>query len=151
MPKYLLLYDGICGLCHRFVRFALHWDRKKLLMFAPLQGALARECMARHGRDAAAMESVVLLVDGGTAQERVLLHSAAVVEVLQRLAMPMPLLGKLLAMLPGRLSDWGYGVVARNRYRIFGTVGMEGDACALPIQEERARFLSTESNESLLH
>jgi len=47
------------------------------------------------------------------------------------------LAGFLLRLVPRRLRDWGYGVVARTRYRIFGRY----DACPLPTEDTRARFL----------
>jgi predicted DCC family thiol-disulfide oxidoreductase YuxK len=42
-----------------------------------------------------------------------------------------------LELVPRRLRDWGYGVVARWRYQIFGRY----DACPLPTEETRWRFL----------
>ena len=42
-------------------------------------------------------------------------------------------------MVPRRLRDWGYNLVARTRYRIFGRY----DACPLPTPETRSRFLDS--------
>jgi predicted DCC family thiol-disulfide oxidoreductase YuxK len=39
--------------------------------------------------------------------------------------------------MPKFLSDAAYNAVARNRYRIFG----RSEVCALPREEDRARFL----------
>jgi predicted DCC family thiol-disulfide oxidoreductase YuxK len=35
------------------------------------------------------------------------------------------------------LRDWGYDLVARNRYRLFG----KHDTCPMPTAETRSRFL----------
>jgi predicted DCC family thiol-disulfide oxidoreductase YuxK len=43
----------------------------------------------------------------------------------------------MLAMVPHSLQDWGYGVVARFRYQIFGRY----DACPLPTPDQRGRLL----------
>lgn len=141
LPPRLLLYDGICGLCHGFVRFVLRWDRRGEIFFAPLQGGVAGECLRRHGQDAASLDSIVLLLDAGTVKERLLVRSAAVVDVLSHLAQPMPVLAWLMQRLPRSLRDAGYNAVARHRYKIFGKVGAEGDTCALPSPMNRERFL----------
>jgi hypothetical protein len=45
--------------------------------------------------------------------------------------------GSMLRLVPRKLREWGYGVVARNRYRIFGRY----DSCPVPSEETRGRFL----------
>jgi predicted DCC family thiol-disulfide oxidoreductase YuxK len=47
------------------------------------------------------------------------------------------MMGHLLRLVPRPLRDWGYGVVARNRYRVFGRY----DTCPLPTEDTRSRFL----------
>ena len=44
-----MLYDGVCGLCSRLVRFLLEHDRRAVFTFAPLQGATGRSVVARFG------------------------------------------------------------------------------------------------------
>jgi predicted DCC family thiol-disulfide oxidoreductase YuxK len=43
----------------------------------------------------------------------------------------------LLRLLPLPRRDWGYRMVARNRYRIFG----KHESCPIPPAAVRARFL----------
>jgi predicted DCC family thiol-disulfide oxidoreductase YuxK len=45
--------------------------------------------------------------------------------------------GVLLQGVPRVVRDWGYGVVARNRYRVFGRF----DTCPVPGEDTRGRFL----------
>ena len=45
--------------------------------------------------------------------------------------------GALLRIVPRAVRDWGYGVVARYRYRVFGRY----DVCPLPSEDTRWRFL----------
>lgn len=47
------------------------------------------------------------------------------------------LAGSALELIPRRLRDWAYGVVARRRYQVFGRY----DTCPLPTEETRSRFL----------
>jgi len=44
---------------------------------------------------------------------------------------------ELKEQLKEHLRDWGYGVIARNRYRVFGRHA----TCPLPTGETRSRFL----------
>ncbi len=40
-------------------------------------------------------------------------------------------------VIPRPLRDWAYGLVARNRYRLFG----RRDSCMIPTPELKAKFL----------
>jgi predicted DCC family thiol-disulfide oxidoreductase YuxK len=157
----ILLYDGVCGLCNRLVQFILRRDRAGRFRFASLQGALAGRILARNGADARDLDTVYVVVDYDQANERVLSRSDAVIFILRQLGAaelrsarpgqrPVPteaspnagsllwrLAGGALELVPRRLRDWGYGVVARWRYQIFGRY----DACPLPTEETRSRFL----------
>jgi len=157
----ILLYDGVCGLCNRLVQFVLRRDRDGWFRFASLQGALAGRILARHGAEARDLDTVYVVVDYEQADERVLSRSDALIFILRQLGaaglhrarpglrpgptQPTPtpgtslwrLAGAALELVPRRLRDWGYGVVARRRYQIFGRY----DACPLPTEETRSRFL----------
>jgi predicted DCC family thiol-disulfide oxidoreductase YuxK len=140
----LLLYDGACGLCARSVQWLLEHDRGPRrgppLRFAPLQGETAAPLLARHGLTPApgrGFDTLILVVDPGGPRERVLVRSAAVLRLARYLGPPWSALGRLAGLAPAPLLDAGYGVVARNRLRVFGTA----DACRLPRPGERARFL----------
>lgn len=132
MPHPVILYDGVCGLCDRSVRFVLRHDHAGRFRFAPLQGEFAARALARHGRDAADLDTVYLL-DG----ERLLAKSDAVCAILDALGGAWRLLA-LLRVLPRALRDRAYDAVAGNRYRWFGRF----DACALPPPHLRERFLA---------
>jgi predicted DCC family thiol-disulfide oxidoreductase YuxK len=131
----ILLYDGVCGLCNRFVRFILARDPAGRFRFASLQSGFAQALLARHGRDARDLDTVYV-VTGRGGDERVLARSQAVIHVLARLGWPWRA-GALAAPLPTRVLDAAYGLVARRRYRLFG----KHDACPLPAPEWRDRFI----------
>lgn len=135
----VVLYDGVCGLCDRFVQFVLRHDARGYFRFAPLQGAFATAALARHGvaPGSGALRSMVLLEAPATPQERVRLRSDAVLAILTRLggAWRMTV---ILRVVPRPLRDAIYDLVARVRYRVFG----KHDACALPPASAPAgRFL----------
>lgn len=133
----LLLYDGVCGLCNRVVRFVLRHDTGGRFRFLALQDPLAEAILARHEIRAADLASVALLVEPFAASERLCLRSEAVVEVLARLGGGWRVLAAMLRIAPRPLRDFAYGWIARWRYRIFGRF----DACPIPPEGWRERFL----------
>jgi predicted DCC family thiol-disulfide oxidoreductase YuxK len=132
----LLLYDGVCALCSGVVKFLIKRDRRDRFRYAPLQSGLGREVLARFGiREFP--DGVVLVVNALTAQERLYQRSDAVAAGLQRLDGFWRGLGRALGLIPRWLRDWGYGVVARYRYKVFGRY----DSCPIPSPEERGLLL----------
>ena len=132
----LLLYDGICALCNGVVQFLMKHDRLDRFRYAPLQSNLGRELLARFDIHTFP-DGVMLLTDALTPAERLYRRSDAVAASLQLLGTPWRLAGKALGLVPRRLRDWGYGIVARFRYRLFGRY----DTCPLPPPEQRSRLL----------
>lgn len=133
----IILFDGVCGLCNGFVAFVWPRDRHRRFRFAPLQSGAARAILARHGRDATALDTVIVVVDPGMPSERLLDRSAAGLHVLAALGGGWALVARLLGWLPRPLLDLAYRLLARNRYRLFGRL----DACAVPGPEHRERFI----------
>ena len=159
MPHPIILYDGVCGLCNRVNQFVLRRDPAGTFRFASLQSALAGRILARHGVNPQALDTAYVLVDYELPVERLLPRSDAVIFILKQLgaaelrsagqpgaAVPTQasgptkiwrLAGLLLQLVPRPLREWGYRLVARNRYRIFGRF----ESCALPSPEHRGLFL----------
>lgn len=156
----ILLYDGVCGLCNRLVLFILQRDPAGVFRFAALQGELAGRILARHGANPGDLDTVYVVVDYELPDEHLLSRSDAVIFILRNLGAaglssartggaPVPtqaestssmfwrMMGHLLQLVPRPLRDWGYGIVARNRYRVFGRY----DTCPLPTEDTRSRFL----------
>ena len=122
MTSALVLFDGLCTLCHGSVRFVVANDPARRFRFASLESTAAREALARVGRTPESFESIVL-IDGSHVFER----SDAALRIARSLRAPWCALGALLA-LPRALRDRAYDLVARNRYRIFGRT----TTCPLP-------------------
>lgn len=127
----LVLYDGVCGLCARSVRWILRHERDHALRFAPLQGPTAAALRARFPAIPETLETVVY-IDGGRAHVR----SKAFLHLARHLRAPWRW-AHALRWLPGFVLDLGYRLIAAIRYRVWGKL----DACELPSPEQRARFL----------
>lgn len=132
----ILLFDGVCALCNRFVRFVLARDRAAWFRFASLQSEYARTTLVRHGRNPGELSTLVLVLDPGRPTERLLDKSDAALLVLSRLgAWNAP--ARVMRLLPLGFRDLVYNLVARMRYRTFGRF----DVCPIPPPAVRDRFL----------
>ena len=131
MPKHLILYDGVCGLCTRSVQFLLEHDQSGRFHFAPLQGETSAELRQKHPEIPETLETIVYL-EGG----KVHMRSKAVLNALKHLGYPWRILG-WFRVIPSLVLDLGYRAVAAVRYRVWG----KHDACMVPTGEQRARFL----------
>ena len=134
--RHLLLYDGVCGLCDRFVRFVLARDHRGRFRFATLQGPVGRDLVAAFGRDPDRLETVHVVVDYRSDAARVLNRSAAALFVLGQLGWPWRL-ASILRWVPAALRDRLYDRVAAHRYRLFGRHA----ACPAPDPAYRDRFI----------
>jgi predicted DCC family thiol-disulfide oxidoreductase YuxK len=126
-----MLYDGVCGLCHRAVSWLLAHDRRGAFHYAPLQGETAAALRRLHPEIPSELATMVLVEDG-----RVHLRARAVLHAARHLGAPWRWVAPL-RHLPAFLLDPFYWIVAKTRYRIFGKF----DQCRLPSAKDRSRLL----------
>lgn len=126
----IIFFDGVCAMCNRFVDLVLRADKRGLFRFAPLQGDTARQLLPPLPDDSAAW-SMVYVDERGIHDQ-----SDSSLEVYRRLGGVWSLLS-ILRLVPRRIRNPVYRVIARNRYRWFG----QRDTCRLPQPHERDRFL----------
>ncbi|HEX7157812.1 MAG TPA: DCC1-like thiol-disulfide oxidoreductase family protein [Edaphobacter sp.] len=136
----LLLYDGVCVLCNGVVKFVVRNDKRAEFRFAPLESAVAEEFLAEATN---AREGVVLVTDTLGPGQKIRHRSDAVSGVLLTLGGGWGVLGRVLAAVPRPLREFGYGIVARIRYRLFGRYA----ACPIPEPELRSRMVGMEGAE----
>lgn len=136
LPERIVLFDGVCLFCDAAVDWLAARDPRGRFHYAPLQGGTAQLLRERHPDIPEALETMVLFERAGGA-ERVYRDSQAVFRVLAQLESPWRH-AALLRFLPRALTDFGYRLFARNRYRLFG----RRDRCRIPTPEEAERFLS---------
>jgi len=137
MPPPILLYDGVCGLCNRFVQFTLHHDRRATFRFAALQSPLASQILARHSVSPSDLDTVYVVLNPSQPDESLLARSDAVLFVLHQFGGLWRPAALAFRLVPRALRNWVYRLVARNRYQLFGRY----DTCPLPSESTRARFL----------
>ncbi len=126
----IIFFDGVCGMCNRFVDLVLRIDSKGVFRFAPIQGETAEQLLPPLS-EAPQEWSMFYLDERGIREE-----SDAFLAVYRRLGGTWAVLS-LLRLVPRGIRNFVYRTVARNRYRWFG----QRDACRIPSPEEQCRFL----------
>lgn len=128
--KPILLFDGVCNLCHGFVQFILQRDSKGVFQFASLQSDIGQQLLAAYELDNNL--STVVLVENNQAYT----HSEVALRVAPQLDGFWGWV-KIGWLLPKAIRDGIYNWVAANRYRWFG----KKESCWLPDPKWKGRFL----------
>lgn len=130
-PEGLILFDGVCVFCSRWVRFVIRLDRERRFRFLSIQSEKGRALATRFGIDPDLPETNAVVWRG-----RIHFKSDAALTVLGALAETAPL--EILKAAPRLLRDPLYDLIARNRYAIFGRT----ETCMVPAPEDRDRFIA---------
>jgi predicted DCC family thiol-disulfide oxidoreductase YuxK len=125
----IILFDGICNLCNRSVRFIMRHDRSATFKFASLQSEVGQKLLNQHPH-LAHENSVILIADN-----RVFSQSTAALKIARQLDGGWKLLYAFI-LIPAPIRDFIYNIIARNRYRWFG----KRDVCSLPTQDQSRRM-----------
>lgn len=131
----VVLFDGVCKLCSRWVQFLIKRDPEIRLKLCSLQSPRGQAILEHLGLRLDDFDTMIFLQHG-----RAFHRSRAFLEVLRHLPFPWPLL-RAGVIVPGFLRDLLYNLIARNRYRLFG----KNETCPVPTDEIRAHFLEEES------
>jgi len=129
-PEGLILYDGDCVLCSRWVRWVIARDAARRYRFTPVQGRLGRSLALEIGLDPDEPQSNAVIRDG-----LALFKSDAALSVVSTLP-GWSGIGRLNAI-PRLVRDSVYDFIAANRYRFLGRSAQ----CWVPDTEDRDRFL----------
>lgn len=127
----VVVFDGMCVLCSANAGFILRHDRRGRFRLATMQGAVGSALMQRFGIDTIDPETFILV-----RESRALRNSDAVLAIWQGLGWPWKALA-ILRLVPWRLRDFAYRLVARNRYRWFG----RRETCFVPTPAQAERIL----------
>jgi len=116
----LLLYDGDCGICRRFVSLLIGADRRGSLRIAPLASAVG-DNLRRDRPELEPRDSAIWVSATGTVST----HSDAILDAIAYLGGALtPLAGLLKSLVSRALRDRAYTAFANNR-NLFGRIGMQ--------------------------
>ena len=127
----IIVFDAECVLCSGNANFILRHDRRGRFRLAAQQSEPGAALYRRFGIDPADPETMIV-VSGG----RAIRESDAVFAILSGLGWPWRL-GCAGRLVPRRLRDALYRLIARNRYRLFG----RRRTCWMPTPAQRERVL----------
>ena len=130
------LFDSVCVLCENSVQFALRHEKSSSIQFVSIQSEPGRMIAMQNDIDPDDPESFLFIENN-----QVFAKSDGVLALAKHLNYPAKLL-ILLKFIPKSLRDWGYDLIARNRYRIFG----RHEHCIVPTAEIRHRFILQDSS-----
>jgi predicted DCC family thiol-disulfide oxidoreductase YuxK len=128
--KAIVIFDGVCVMCSGFAQLILRRDRQGAFRLLTAQSALGEALYRHYGLDPVAYETNILIEDG-----QAWFKSEASIRILSRLGLPWSL-AAVGRVLPLRVRDWLYDIVARNRLSWFGT-----RTCYTPSAGDADRFL----------
>jgi predicted DCC family thiol-disulfide oxidoreductase YuxK len=128
----LIVFDGVCVLCHGFARFVARHDQARQFRFATAQSELGQALFRHYGLNPIDFETNLLIADGD-AYGRL----GAFGQIMRRLGGLRAWVGHAVRLVPPVVGDPAYDVIARNRYRLFG----RHDTCALPDASWRDRVI----------
>ena len=126
----MILYDGVCVFCSRWIRFVAARDVARRFRFTAIQSGYGTRLAQAFGINPEDPDTTAV-VHGGEA----FFKSDAALTVLSNL----PGWGwtRVLRAVPKPMRNAVYSLVARNRYRIFGKY----EECFVPDAEMRARVM----------
>ncbi len=133
MGSHLVFYDGECGFCDQVVQFILKIDRRKLFLFAPLQGKTAANVLKRLSPSDRSEDTLVLVENYREPGEKIYVLGKGAFRIFWLLGGAWKLLG-WVSFFPSFLYNWAYRLFARYRHHFFAK------QCQLPKQRD-SRFL----------
>lgn len=128
----IVVFDGVCLLCNRWVDFLLRHDRAGRYRLAAMQGNHGRRLLLTHGLSADDPSSFLLVQDG-----RGFTDTEALIRVLAGLGRGWQIVAGVIRVVPRFVRNPTYRWVARHRYRLFGRRPL----CRVPDSAYAERFL----------
>ena len=127
----LIVFDGICVLCSSFARFVVRFDRDQRFRFATAQSPLGEALYRKYGLRTDFYETNLVIIDGVA-----YLRLDSLIAAFDLMGWPWRA-ARILKPLPRPIRDWLYGLIARNRYALFG----KKPNCEIPSAALRARII----------
>lgn len=130
----IILYDGVCNFCNKWVDLLLKLDKKKQFTFSALQSTRGKELLDKMGKDRSDISSVIYIQS--LAEDKYYFKSDAALKVMEELGLGYRFTSILVSFLAPRfVRDVAYDAVATNRYKILGK--RDDCRCSDPVSPER--------------
>ena len=130
--KKIILFDGVCNLCDASVQYIIKHDKKDVFRFVSLQSELGEKIINYIGVNRSKTDSIVVY------DPRIAYYTKAEATLIiaKELGGWISLLS-IFSILPTFIQNFGYDIVAKNRYKWYG----KKESCMLPTPEISSKFL----------
>jgi|SRR6185436_84808 len=130
----IILFDGICNYCSRWVDLVMENDKKDHFRFATIQSETGQKLLHQKVFPSQNLPDSVILIENGN----MFFKSDAGLKIAKKLDFPFSLLYGFI-IFPKFIRDRVYDFIANNRYKWFG----KKEICRVPVtEEENKKFLS---------
>jgi len=125
--KSIIVFDGICGLCNKFVLFVVKRDYNDHFRFIALQNPNLHKYINSFNKiDTTEANSILLINQKGNVKSK----SEAIALIFCRLK-GLKILTLIMNLFPNKIRNLVYSLVAKHRYKIFGKT----DHCSMVEQK----------------
>lgn len=128
--KYLVFFDGECGVCNFWVQWILERDKKDQFLFASLQSKAGQNFLTKNGLNTTQFNTLYLLKPN----QEYLIKSRAVLKIASLLGGVYSLLS-FGNIVPRFVSDYLYDKVSENRMKL------SAQKCFLPDAHQKKKFI----------
>lgn len=128
--KYIVFFDGDCGVCNFWVQWILERDKHDRFMFASLQSDFGQKFLSERGLETNVFNTLYLWKP----RRYYLTKSRAILKVAELLGgvYKLAVAGKII---PAFLSDKIYNLVSENRMKL------ANQKCFLPDRDQKKKFI----------
>lgn len=126
----IVIYDGECLVCNRFVQFLLKIDKKKQLYYTSSDSEYFSKNLSQFKLPR--LDRTVWFYSEGVFYDK----SDAVIKILTVLGKPYSL-AVILRFIPWIIRDSVYDFISRNRYRF----NRKKTTCIIPDEDQKERIL----------
>jgi len=137
----IIIFDDLCLLCNKTVKFIIKHDKEKLFYFTGIQTPLAQELRRIHKLTEIENDTVIMCRD-----HNYYLKTHAFIEIFSSFGGAWKLIS-ILKVVPSFISNGFYDLFAKRRHHLFG----RSSTCLLPTQETQERFIDQISKLKELH
>lgn len=123
----IIIFDGVCGLCHSSIKLLIKLDKKNLFRYTSLQGEYVKNLEINSSID-----SLIYYRN-----DEVYYRSTALLKIVKDLGGVWNLM-QIFYIVPPFIRDAVYDLVAKYRYKIFGKV----EECSVVSSEKKELFLA---------
>ena len=129
----IILYDGVCVLCNKWVNFIIKNDKNEIFKFSPLQSKTSKKILKSFKIPNDNFDTIYIIKDG-----EIFTKFKASTYALYNVNKVFIFLYFLNFIFPKFFLDFFYDFVGSKRYRLFGKL----ENCPVPHPSIKKRFLN---------